>query len=493
MSSPVPKPPMQNGTLDLFTGRKTQADQGCSDTNGKMIRSSSYSNRIDIGKNDTVLFNGMSLCMDLVPQQYAERIARNDVSFLSAEEKTHLLNRGHLTALSQPQELRAFRDQVRIIHNKNTELLLGRRQLCLTFLLTYRCNLACRYCYQGWISGDSRTKTMSPEMADMILMRFSRVLFPAKYRKGTLTFILFGGEPFLPPNRETILHILRYAKGHSIRVSTTTNGLFVPDVIDLFGREYGKIQVVQVTLDGNRRFHDTQRIPLSGKPTFDLIISSLRMLKDTGAQVLLRIHTHPQQMKSNRQLIKYLEKEGITGGNVRLYFAPLGDFQVCSQPDLDDFRSLFQSVGARLNVPPSSNLSFLKGFIDMQHEKILPKTAFCSVGSDTVRIIDPLGDVYACYEDAGNRRRRIGTITNGKPRFFGLRKSYAERYLLNIPKCLRCSVALLCGGGCPARARTHTGSIFKPYCHQVRAFIEETLKYYFLVHKTQMKGDSDES
>jgi uncharacterized protein len=102
------------------------------------------------------------------------------------------------------------------------------------------------------------------------------------------------------------------------------------------------------------------------------------------------------------------------------------------------------------------------------------------LGNDTVRIIDPLGDVYDCYEDAGNKKRRIATFSNGELKYFSLKKTYSNRNILNIPECLKCSLALFCGGGCAIRARTQTGSIFNPYCHQNKEFITQTLKAYFL-------------
>jgi uncharacterized protein len=430
--------------------------------------------------------------MDLVPHKYAEGITDNDFSALSGREKNHLLKRGHLTKLSRKQEYDAFRKQARFILRKNAELM-EKRQLYLSFVLTYNCNLACKYCYQKDLSKRSRAPRMNAELTDEILTRYLPKMFPEAYRKNKVSFILFGGEPFLPANRESILRILQYAKKHSVRTISTTNALFVPRVIDLFGQEYGKIQSVQVTLDGNRPYHNSQRVPLSGKPTFDDIISAVRMLKKTSANVLLRVHTHPQQMNSTRELVEYLDKEKIMGGNVRLYFAPLSDFTNCSNEDTSEFRHIFTDVSRKTGTPPSSGLSFLRHLIEMQEERILPKTHFCAAGSDTHRVIDPLGDIYDCYEDAGNRERRIGSASNGRLIFFPSKQIYADRHILNIPECLRCSLALFCGGGCPARARAQTGSIFKPYCHQNKEAIAETLRAYFIARKTELKGEVHET
>jgi len=196
-------------------------------------------------------------------------------------------------------------------------------------------------------------------------------------------------------------------------------------------------------------------------------------------------------MKSTRRLIEYLDKEKITGGNVDLYFAPLNEFTNCSTEDTSEFRNIFEKFSRKTGTLPSSVESLLRPLIEMQEEKLLPKTHFCAAGSDIVRIIDPLGDLYDCYEDAGNQERRIGSFSNGKVRFFPAKQTYSARHILNIPECLRCSLALYCGGGCPAMARAQTGSIFKPHCHQNKEIIAETLRAYFIA-RNENTGEINE-
>jgi len=412
---------------------------------------------------------------------------RNDFSVISNEEKDFLLKRGHLTALSQEQEFEAFKKQARVIFNKNAQMLNQKRQLLLCFVLTYDCNLSCKYCYQKKSPPKLRVPPMSAEFTNKILTKYLPNLFTKVDGKNNISFILFGGEPLLPSNKKTILCILQYAKKHSINVYVSTNAIFAPKMIKLFGQEYGKIQDVQVTLDGDRSYHNSQRIPLSGEPTFDTMISSIRMLKETGTNVIIRIHTHSKRMNSARKLFEYLDKEKIIGGNVNVYFSPINDFRYCTREDIVAFKEIFEEVSQKTNIPPSSSLNFLKNFIEMQEEKILLKTRFCSLGNDTLRIIDPLGDIYECYEEVGDKKRRIATFSNEIIKYFPLKKVYYKRNILNVPECLKCSLALFCGGGCPTKARAQTGSIFTPYCHQNKEYIAETLKAYYL-SRTNVKN-----
>jgi len=128
-------------------------------------------------------------------------------------------------------------------------------------------------------------------------------------------------------------------------------------------------------------------------------------------------------------------------------------------------------------------LDYISQYLEMQEERTIPKVRFCGLGTDTFYVVDPLGDIYHCYEEAGHKDRRIGTFSRGKVKFFALNEKYSRRHLLNVPECLRCSVALYCGGGCPVHARMNNGSIFKSYCHQNKEFIAQTLKAFFLKNK----------
>ncbi len=448
----------------------------------KNLRASSYLNQVVIDNGTTLLYNGSTLCIDLVPTEYARALSDgSDLSFLMPEETQHLLNRGHLTALSPKRELKEFRKMVRLVLEKRAKLDAEQHFANLCFILTYNCNLSCGYCYQKSLTEKSSIPSMSGEFVDSFFSDYFPQLFPKPPKKLLIT--LFGGEPLLPANREAITRILAYARKHpSIGISVATNATTLSEMADLIGPGKGSIQNVQVTLDGDRSLHDENRIPDSGKPTFDTTIAAVRQLIELKANISLRMHIHYGKLDSARELVEYLEKEKLLGHpQVAVYFSPINTFdsEMNSLAEEEMFDRMFQEVAAKTNRPPS-NLDFMNRFLDMQEKKILPKVRFCGAGRDTFHIVDPLGDIYGCYEEAGHRDRRIGSLANGKVTFRALKESYSRRHLLNLPECIRCSAALFCGGGCPSEARLQKGSIFKSHCHQNKAFIAQTLKAFFL-------------
>jgi len=447
------------------------------------VRVSSYLNQVDIGDGTTLLYNGASLCIDLVPNEYAKRLAAgDDLSFLAPEEKEHLLKRGHLTVLTPNNELKEFRKTVNYILEQRNRLDQSAKTATLCLLLTYDCNLSCSYCFQKSLPDTAKKPVMDGEFIDRFFDQYFPQLYPTVPEELLIT--LFGGEPLLPKNREAITRILAYAEQHpSVRVSVTTNATTIPLMMDLIGAAKGKIGSVHVTLDGDRILHDENRIPNSGKPTFDAMIASIKQLIALDAHVSLRMHIHPDRLESAKNLVEYLETEKLLGhSQVSVYFSPINTFssEQVSLADADLFGQTFQQVAKVTQCPPS-NLLFIDNFLKMQDKKLLPKVRYCAAGSNHFFIVDPLGDLYACYEDAGHKARRIGTFEGGNVKFAALKEKYAGRHLLKIPECMRCSAALFCGGGCPSEAKLQKGSMFKAYCHQNKEFIAQTMKAFFLL------------
>jgi uncharacterized protein len=459
-----------------------------------MMRPSCYLNAVEIGEGSSLLYNGLSMRIDVVPSEIAHRLVssagKGDLPFLQPAEKEHLAQRGHLTRLTARGEQEAMRKLARALARReaglNRQPSSGRM---LSFILTYRCNLSCSYCFQNDVREASRlSSTMSEAFVDDFFRRYLDTLFPDT-PKDRLRFILFGGEPLLPGNRGTLERILRYAQEHGIVVSTATNGVLLPKMLDLIGP--GKIQGVQVTLDGERMFHDQTRVTPSGAPTFDASVDAIRHVMKAGATAFVRIHLHPGRLETARKLVEYLEREGILGHDrVETYFAPVHSFHAedISQPDYDVFSRLFQHVALRQKKLPIQNFDCLEGILDVQAITDWSPPRYCAVSAGVHCAVDSRGDLYECLEEAGDRERRIGALLGGKIEYFKLRDAYKKRHLENRPECLRCSIALFCGGGCISQKRTHGGSLTRPFCLQNKVFVGQTLKACYLQRQAATAG-----
>ena len=66
-------------------------------------------------------------------------------------------------------------------------------------------------------------------------------------------------------------------------------------------------------------------------------------------------------------------------------------------------------------------------------------------------MIDPLGDVYKCWEEIGDTDYRVGNIQSGL-HFSDSMRRWIDYDFLDSRKCSKCSVLPLCKGGCPKKA-----------------------------------------
>jgi uncharacterized protein len=458
-------------------------------------RPSCYLNYIDIGDGNALLYNGFSACIDVVPSEIAHLLATcregGDLSFLVPAEKEHLLKRGHLTNLTMEGEQEQMGKLTRAIAKRDIESNMQPfTERMVSFILTYRCNLSCAYCYQDDVRQTAGLASMTEAFVDDFFRVYLDKLFPHTARN-KLRFILFGGEPLLPGNRGTIERILGYAKKYGATVSTATNAVMLPAMRDLIGPEAGKIQNVQITLDGEQMFHDRTRIPESGAPTFEDMINAISELIEAKAHANIRIHLHPNGLESTRALVEYLDHQGILGnGNVEVYFAPLHSFHAVniSPSDLDTFSELFHYVTLRQKHPPIQNFDFLKEIMDVKTAGNWSQPRYCAVSAGLHFAVDPSGDIYECLEEAGHKQRRVGTLSGGEVEYSELRETYKGRYLANMPGCLKCPIALFCGGGCISQVRTQGGSVSAQFCAQNKVFVGQTLKACFLLKQAGKKS-----
>lgn len=89
------------------------------------------------------------------------------------------------------------------------------------FLLTYNCNFRCSYCYEKNIMNmgrDQLLRKMTPETVNSLFAYFYN------HDISVDEIALYGGEPLLHSNEDTIRTILQRVKEKDLRIKVTTNG-----------------------------------------------------------------------------------------------------------------------------------------------------------------------------------------------------------------------------------------------------------------------------
>lgn len=162
----------------------------------------------------------------------------------------------------------------------------------ITLWVTEKCNLACKYCYVH-----KQPKTMNLKTAEQTIKCFTDRFEKTVSNGKRINVALHGGEPLL--NFDVIRYVVNTLKsrydGHIIFTMTTNGTVFNKDIYDFIK---GKIQL-SVSIDGNRKTNDANRIYPNGKSSYDQVMETLNFLKEQGEFVRVR-------MTVNKEILPYL-------------------------------------------------------------------------------------------------------------------------------------------------------------------------------------------
>jgi uncharacterized protein len=146
--------------------------------------------------------------------------------------------------------------------------------MTLAFNITNRCNLNCRYCFQ-------QEKSVMAMPFDLVKSEIERFVLMNKNKKNIFIDLSGSGEPLLELNNvlqiSRLCQNLKAVTGVNVIVQFVCNGtLLSEDVSEILQKE---LVLFGCSLDGTPEYHNRNRITLDGKPTYDVIVKNLKMIK----------------------------------------------------------------------------------------------------------------------------------------------------------------------------------------------------------------------
>ncbi|OBG88862.1 mycofactocin radical SAM maturase [Mycobacterium sp. E802] len=316
--------------------------------------------------------------------------------------------------------------------------------ICLTWELTYACNLACVHCLSS--SGKRDPRELSTRECKDIIDELERMQ--------VFYVNIGGGEPTVRPD---FWELVDYATEHHVGVKFSTNGVRItPEVAaKLAASDYVD---VQISLDGaNAEVNDAVR----GKGSFDMAVRALENLAAAGfsdAKISVVVTRHNVDQLDEFKALA--DRYGATLRITRLRPSGRGaDVWDELHPTADQQRQLYNwlvSHGER--VLTGDSFFHLSG---LGEPGALAGLNLCGAGR-VVCLIDPVGDVYACpfaIHDkflAGNILEDTGfgsgfqNVWQNSPLFRELREPQSAG------ACSGCGHYDACRGGCMA-AKFFTG------------------------------------
>ncbi|MGP2440091.1 mycofactocin radical SAM maturase [Streptomyces sp. JW3] len=314
--------------------------------------------------------------------------------------------------------------------------------ICLTWELTYACNLACAHCLSS--SGRRDPRELTTEQCEAVIDELERMQ--------VFYVNIGGGEPTIRPD---FWHLVEYAVAHHVGVKFSTNGVrLTPDRARWLASSEavnGYVDV-QISLDGaTAEVNDRVR----GKGSYDTAITALRNLYEAGFRdAKLSVVCTRENIGQLDEFKVIADRYGATLRLTRLRPSGRGaDVWDQLHPLAEQQRVLYDWLLAHgEGVLTGDSFFHLAAF----GEK-LPGLNLCGAGR-VVCLIDPVGDVYACpfaiHEDflAGNV-----LADGGFARVWRNSELFAD---LRAPQtggaCASCSFYDSCRGGCMA-AKFFTG------------------------------------
>ncbi|MFE7227304.1 mycofactocin radical SAM maturase [Nocardioides sp. NPDC057577] len=315
--------------------------------------------------------------------------------------------------------------------------------ICLTWELTYACNLECAHCLSS--SGRRDPRELSTEQCEAVIDELQRMQ--------VFYVNIGGGEPTVRPD---FWHLVEYAVAHDVGVKFSTNGVrLTPERARwLAGSDYVD---VQISLDGaTAEVNDRVR----GTGSYDTAITALRNLHEAGFRdAKLSVVCTRENIGQLDDFKAIADRFGATLRLTRLRPSGRGaDVWDELHPLPEQQRELYEWLVANGDkVLTGDSFFHLAAFGPADGSGALPGLNLCGAGR-VVCLIDPVGDVYACPFAIHDQFLAGNLLTDGG--FDSVWKTSALFQELREPQtggaCSGCAHYDSCRGGCMA-AKFFTG------------------------------------
>lgn len=302
-------------------------------------------------------------------------------------------------------------------------------------VVTSKCNLSCKYCYEG---NNKQGIDMNKFIADKSINFICKKLNSSKINKDKTHKIVFhGGEPLL--NIEIIKYIkekidLIIGNKYNIQYDITSNGTIFNKEIEDFIKE--NTVNLSISIDGIKKIHDKNRKFKNGNGSFNTVIKNLKnFINLTDTRVRMTVSS--EDIYYLHESIKQLSDLGIKT------IVPIQNFYDSNWDDIkiDYFKKVILQLIDDFYEDPEMTISTI------EEESILCRRGDCFGGISTFSI-DEIGNVYPCLFCLNRDNFIIGNIVDNDIEYIdkNAKKLLFERYESNNHECEQCNGKDFCDG-----------------------------------------------
>jgi uncharacterized protein len=327
----------------------------------------------------------------------------------------------------------------------------------LSLFLTNRCNLRCRYCYNG----QSFDRTMPLEMARRSVdFAFDYADTVCGGNGGPLILSFFGGEPTLV--RDLIEQVVAYARlqserrGRRLRFSLPTNATLLDEdwLAFLKANEFR----IQVSMDGCRQAQDATRCFADGRSSWTEVWRNLERMLAAKLDVLVLSVVDPRNVRFLSDSFLALRDLGAR----HIYFVP----NLNTEWNETDWQALDQVLATLAGHWADGLRSAQDIRLDPLHTKVLSHIRQgtippwrCSFGTRELAI-SPRGRIYPCdriVKADDDDTMCLGDLDRGldREKMAAIARSREQVQ----PECAACALRGRCTSQCGCSNYEQTGDV----------------------------------
>lgn len=352
--------------------------------------------------------------------------------------------------------------------------------LNLTIAPTMACNFKCTYCYEG---DRVQNIIMNDDVIDGLIN------FIKKRDCKTLNVTWYGGEPLCAWNKVVeITKRIEKLNILNVNYSIVTNGSLINDeIIQFFIKK--KFKRVQITLDGDENIHNQRRPMKNGKNSFQTVLNSLDkinsyLLKEKSS---LKVSIRVNLDKTNLSTYKTVYDLITSRYNHNFYIYPTFLFR-SSENDSHSSNCMSSIEYADFIL----RLANTGGILTSELFPLRNKLCHCDIQIVNSFIINPIGEIYKCWDDISLIDKRIGNVITGLKddcniMQFGVMQSSG----FEDEECKDCIFLYSCMGGCPKHRfeNRRLSKELNQVCSSIRKAPKEFLEAYYC-YKTKLNKDN---
>ena len=344
--------------------------------------------------------NGSLIVLDLESYKKIILFKKNkDIAIFSEDEIAVLIDQEFLVESNFDEEIKNKNKLTYNISKYSSE----KESVKIDFAITNLCNFCCPYCFE-------RENLNKKERCSSNLIKTSEYLYQyidkvtLDYVKD-LKIVYYGGEPTLEKNfiikfNEKVKNLC-VEKNIKFHFNIISNGYLIDEDF-VKHLQFEDCDFIQITIDGEKEFHNSRRTNKCKINTFDKIIYNINKCAENKIKIVIRLNVDKQNYQSIKQFLEKIANllgEKYFGQyifvDIARVFGSINSFNLFEyekyREELFDICYKQKLVNANLMV---SNLN-----------------TFCIAESLTKDIVlDSNGNLYRCWNNVFDENFKIGTI-----------------------------------------------------------------------------------